>query len=256
LEDLKNNWEAKLIAKYGINVWINDRLDTDIRHAGNVKAAQIKLITFDDHGSGAALADLHFAPLVFEEVEKLQGRKVCQGTDYLALNSDINRFKRLRKTAGRLLVTLGGSDTHGVTLKVVDVIKKRTQSATVVIGPAFEYRDELERIIPDGYQLKDSVPSLIQEFSLHDLAITGGGVTPFEANASGLPCIIVANERFEIPAAKHLHQIGSSVFAGHWSELGEDLLDRKLEIERMSRTGMEQITTGGVRNIYREIRAL
>jgi spore coat polysaccharide biosynthesis predicted glycosyltransferase SpsG len=253
LEDLKSNWESKLIAKYGIQVWINDRLDTDIRHAQNVKAAHIKLVTFDDHGSGAALADLHFAPLVFEDAQKLQGRKVFHGTEYLALNPDINKYKRLRKTADRLLITLGGSDTYGVTLKVVDLIKKRTQSATIVIGPAFEHRDELKKLLPNSYQFKSGVPSLIQEFSLYDIAITGGGVTPFEANASGLPCMIIANEWFEIPAAKYLHQIGSSVFAGHWSELGEGLLDRELDIEKMSRAGMEQITTKGIENIYREI---
>jgi spore coat polysaccharide biosynthesis predicted glycosyltransferase SpsG len=256
VEDFKSNWESKLIAKYGIKVWINDRLDTDIRHAQNVKAAHIKLVTIDDKGSGAALADLHFAPLVFEDAEKLQGRKVFHGSEYLVLNPNISQFKRLRKTSDRLLVTLGGSDTYGVTLKVVELIKKHRNSATVVVGPAFEHRDELERILPKGYQLKKGVPSLIKEFDLHDFAITGGGITPFEANASGLPCIIVANEWFEIPAAKYLHQIGSSVFAGHWSELGEGLLDRDMDIEKMSRAGMKQITINGVENIYREIRTL
>ena len=39
---------------------------------------------------------------------------------------------------------------------------------------------------------------MAEEMSRHDLAVTGGGMTPFEANAAGLPCIVVANETFEI----------------------------------------------------------
>jgi spore coat polysaccharide biosynthesis predicted glycosyltransferase SpsG len=193
---------------------------------------------------------------VFDDARKLQGRRVLCGTEYLALNPAIGRFKRLRKTADRLLISLGGSDTHGVTLKVVELVKKRRQSATVVIGPAFAHREELEKTIPNAYLLKSSVPSLIQEFSLHDIAITGGGVTPFEANASGLPCIIIASEWFEVPIAQHLQRVGSSVFACHWNELDESLLDRELDIEKMSQAGMNHISTNGLENIYKEIRAL
>jgi len=254
--DVMNDWETRLIEKYSVTVWINDRLATDDRHARRIKEAGIKLVTFDDRGSGAALADLHFAPLVFDDAGKLQGRRVLCGTEYLALNPAIGGLKRLRTTAGRLLITLGGSDTHGVTLKVVEWVKKRRPSATVVAGPAFEHDAELEKIIPDGYRFKRCVPSLIKEFSLHDLAITGGGVTPFEANASGLPCIIIANEWPEVSIAQHLQRIGSSVFAGHWSELDERLLDCELDIEKMSRAGMEQITTQGLHNIYRELQTL
>ena len=253
LQDIKSNWELRLIEKYGITVWINDRLDTEIRHAQNVKRARIKLVTFDDKGSGAALADLHFAPLAFEGSEKLMGKAVFHGLDYLVLNREIAKHRRFRTSPDHLLVTLGGSDTYGVTLKVVEWIKKQRKSATVVIGPAFEHRDKLCRILPAGYELKNSVPSLIQEFSFHDLAITGGGVTPFEANASGLPCFIIANEQFEIPAANYLHQIGSSAFVGHWSELREDFLDHTMDIEKMSRIGMEKITLKGIENIHREI---
>jgi spore coat polysaccharide biosynthesis predicted glycosyltransferase SpsG len=256
LADLASGWESTLIEKYDVGVWIDDRRDTDIRHAERVKAAGSKLVTFDDRGSGAELADLHFAPLAFDEAEPLRGKTVRRGVDYLVLNPEIVRFRRLRRSAERLLVTLGGSDTYGVTLKVVEWLRGKRGSATVVTGPGFEGGDRLERALPGGFELKRAVPSLIEEFSRHDLAVTGGGVTPFEANACGLPCIVVANEEFEVPVGRYLARIGSSVFAGHWTRLDETALDRRLDIESMSRAGLDRIPTNGLDNILREIRAL
>ena len=59
LGDFLSNWETRLINKYGVDLWINDRLDTDLRHSQNVKRNGIKLVTFDDRGSGAEFADIH-----------------------------------------------------------------------------------------------------------------------------------------------------------------------------------------------------
>ncbi|MCK4823403.1 glycosyl transferase, partial [bacterium] len=37
LTDLESDWETEAIRKYGIETWINDRLDTDKKHAKNIK---------------------------------------------------------------------------------------------------------------------------------------------------------------------------------------------------------------------------
>ena len=42
LGDFSSNWEAILIAKYGITVWINDRLNTNILHSQRVKQSNTK----------------------------------------------------------------------------------------------------------------------------------------------------------------------------------------------------------------------
>lgn len=257
LSDVQSDWETTIIKQYGITTWINDRLDTDQRHAAHVKKhSRVKLITFDDRGTGAVLADINFAPLLFSGRELLQGKRVLTGTSYLILSKEIDTYKRQRNHLNSIVVTLGGSDTYGVTLQVVSLLKRLNKRATVVVGPSFQHHSELKQIIDEKFTIKKGVPSLIHEYMYHDLAITGGGITPFEANASGLPCIIVANELHEIEIGQYLSEVGSSAFAGYYQVLDENIFRMELNLEAMSKSGLEKIRTDGVENIFKVIKAL
>jgi spore coat polysaccharide biosynthesis predicted glycosyltransferase SpsG len=249
-------WEGRLISRLGITVWVNDRLDTDLRHAERVKQAGALLVTVDDRGSGAQAADLHFAPLIFERTDALGGRKVLHGPNYLVLDAEIARYRRQRTRADRIVVSLGGSDTYGVTLKVLAVLQGLGRPATIHVGPAFDHHAELAKLVTPRYPLLERPASLAQAFGDFDLAITGGGVTPFEANAAGLPCIVVANEAFEVPVGRFLAAQGGCLFAGHHNAIDEMTFAQPLDIPAMSRAGMERITLDGAANVYREIRAL
>jgi spore coat polysaccharide biosynthesis predicted glycosyltransferase SpsG len=256
LNDTLSDWETTIIKQYGITTWINDRLDTDKRHAEHVKKHGVKLVTFDDRGTGAPLADLHFAPLVFSGKELLRGKRILTGIHYLSLNREIEACRRLREHLNSILVTLGGSDTYGVTMQIVALLKRLNKKATVVVGQSFKHQAELEQIIDERYTVKRAVPSLIREYIHHDLAITGGGVTPFEANASGLPCIIVANEPHEIEIGQYLAEVGSSIFAGYYQTLEEKVFSMEYNLKDMSKIGIEKIKTDGVENILREVKSL
>lgn len=249
LEDFTGSWEASLIQQDGITLWLNDRLDTDIRHAEKIKATGIPLVTFDDRGSGAALADLHIAALAFDTQEQLAGAKLLRGADYLILNPQISDYTRLRKQLSSILVTLGGSDTYGVTVRVVRLLREMNLAATIVVGPAFMHMDKLDEVLTDGFILKRGVSSMIEEFYCHDLAITGGGITPFEANASGLPCVVIANELFEIPVGVELQRLGGSLFAGHHESLSLSLFGTDLPLEQMSQAGMGNIGLQGTQRV-------
>lgn len=256
LDSSKQDWQQKLIHQYGINTWVDDRLNTDITHAAQIKECNIALVTFDDRGSGAHLADLNIAALAFDETEVLDGKKVLKGPRYLPLNAEIVRYKRLRNEQNRIVVSMGGSDTYGVTVKVVRLLKAAGRGATVIVGPAFQHEHELNSVIDSSFQLKRALPSLIEEFGHYDLAITGGGITPFEANAAGLPCVVIANEDFEIPVGQGLARLGGAVFAGHHSQIDAHLLTQDLPIKKMSQLGMQQIDLNGTTRILDEIEAL
>lgn len=249
LRDFTGCWEASLIQQDGVSLWLNDRLDTDVRHAEKVKATNTPLVTFDDRGSGALLADLHIAALAFDERERLAGARLLRGADYLILNPQIGDFTRMRKQLSSILVTMGGSDTYGVTVKVVQMLKEMGLAATIVAGPAFMHIDKLNEVLTADYNLKCGVPSMIEEFQHHDLAITGGGITPFEANASGLPCVVVANELFEIPVGNELQRLGGSIFAGHHESLQTPLFRMDMPLMQMSQAGMRNIGLQGTQRV-------
>lgn len=251
-----SGWEQEIIERRGIRLWINDRLNTDAAHAGLVRSAGVPLVTFDDRGTGAALSDLNVAALIFDGIGDLKGARVLQGPDYLILNPEIARFQRLRTSMGALLVTLGGSDTYGVTVSVVRHLAAIGKGATVIVGPAFTHREALARVLTPAFELKCGVPSLIAEFAAHDLAITGGGVTPFEAAASGLPCIVIANEHFEVLVGRALAELGGAVFAGHHETVDWTPFSAALPIEAMSRAGLERIGLAGRQRILDAIETL
>ncbi|MGO9173606.1 MAG: glycosyl transferase [Rhodomicrobium sp.] len=256
LADAASNWEKAAIGRHRVRIWIDDRLDTARRHAENVKACGIPLVTFDDHGQGASLADLHIAALVFEDGESLPGGRVLQGIDYLILNPEIAKYRHLRQVASPLLISLGGADTYGATVRVVEALARRGRCGTVVIGPSFEHHDALREVLTPDFTVKSKVPSLVQEMSQYGLAITGGGITPFEANAAGLPCIVIANELFEIPVGKALERLGGAVFAGHYASFDVSVFDLKLPIEEMSLAAMRSVKLDGVQRVREAIVSL
>jgi spore coat polysaccharide biosynthesis predicted glycosyltransferase SpsG len=256
LTSKKNDWQAGVICKYGIKLWIDDRLNTKVGHTAQVKSCGIPLVTFDDRGSGAKLADLNVVALAFVESEPLEGAKVLRGPRFLVLNREIEHYRRLRVKEGSIVISMGGSDTYGVTVKVVRILKDACRGATVIVGPAFKHDAELLAVMDDRFVLKRGVPSLVEEFSHHEFAITGGGITPFEATASGLPCVIIANEDFEVPVARGLADMGCAVFAGHHTSINEALLAIDLPIQSMSEVALKHIDLLGSKRVADEIEAL
>jgi spore coat polysaccharide biosynthesis predicted glycosyltransferase SpsG len=253
---VQHEWEKQVIREYPIKVWINDRFSTSDDHAKLIKSANCCLVTIDDRGKGANLADIHFSPLMFGDFSEKTNSNLIQGTDYLILNREIDQYKYHRTKGQRLVISMGGSDTYGVTLRVVKILQNLKKSACIIIGPGFQHKNELNKIVSSDFIIKESVSSLIQEFSCYDMAICAGGITPFEANASGLPCLIIASEDFEIPVGQYLEKLGSSLFAGHYTHIQEDLFSQKLNIGSMSSAGLNGLTTKGSENILKKIREI
>jgi len=253
LDDYERDWESAAILEDGIDSWIFDRHRTDIRSAARIKAMGIPLTTLDDRGSGAAVADLHFAALTFEPDEPLRGKRILRGIEYLIIDPEISAHRRLRTSAEKLVVTLGGADTYGVTIKVMNLLSNAGRKATIIVGPAFAHEQDLARESTPDFTIKRNVPSLLQEFAQHDIAITGGGMTPFEANASGLPCIVIANEDFEIPVGRALQELGGALFAGHHSKLDGSLFSLDFSVQSMSKAALERIPIDGVSRIVETV---
>jgi spore coat polysaccharide biosynthesis predicted glycosyltransferase SpsG len=254
LNNFSQNWETALIKKYDLKYWINDRLDTNEKHIKNIQKNSIKVINFDDLGSGAKYSDINICGLTFNN-KNIKGKKVLKGVDYLILNSQINFYKKQRYNLENILVTLGGSDTYAVTIKVLKLLKKYSIKATIHVGPSFKHKEELQKELTTNFKIVDFVPSLIEEFSKYDLAITGGGISPFEANASGLPCMIIANETFEVPNGEFLSSLGSSLYLGFHENIDESKFQdiEKLNLENMSQNGLLKLNTKAVEKIYKEI---
>ncbi|WP_064710833.1 PseG/SpsG family protein [Rhizobium bangladeshense] len=244
-------WEEGVVNPAGLSpIWINDRLNTRRSHSETLKRLGAKLVTFDDRGDGAELADVNICALLFEQTGDLRGKDVRLGVEYMILNPEIAAYRRVRQGLASVLVTLGGADTYGVTVRVAKWLSSKPFPVTIVTGPSFQHMAELQEVVsaavPDRFKLLNQVPSLAAEMYGHDLAITGGGLTPFEACAAGLPCVVIANEPFEIPVGRALEQLGAAFFAGHHSAFDLGVLETAIPIRSMSETAMTKVDLSGV----------
>jgi len=251
-----SGWEKRLALQYGAQVWVNDRLHTDADHARRIKDMGLWLVTFDDLGGGAALADLHVSALAGVRGETPSGVKVLTGLEYLLVSQDIAHFRRQRTECHSRVVTLGGSDTHGVTLMVARWLSIRQQPGTLILGPGFEHEGVLSTIVSDSITVKRSVPSLAAEFAAHDLAITGGGLTAFEATAAGLPTITVANETWEVAHCRYLQGRGCSLFAGRHDAIDFSVFEKAPDVQTMSRVALDTVDVNGVDRVCAELVSL
>lgn len=246
-------WEVSLIARFSPRVWINDRLNTDAEHAGRIKRAGLRLCTFDDTGSGATLADLHVAALANVRGESPAGKRTLIGSDYLIFPPEVAELRRVRMKRKGLIVTLGGSDTHGATISVIEWLNAKATSATILLGPAFEHESAMSSLDTENLIIKRCVPSLLKELAEHDLAITGGGITAFEAAVLGVPTAIIANEPWEVAHARYLQSLGCSVFAGTHDQINLDVLDEIMDFDDMSKAALKSFSPDGANRVVKTL---
>lgn len=255
LRDGPTGWIAERVRADGIRVWIDDTFETSLAHAKGVQAAGVRRVTFNDRGEGAELADLHVCAVQLGEASEPRGRKVLAGLEYLVLDPEVARQRRQRTEMRSIVVSMGGSDTYGLTVEVVRALAARGRTATVILGPGFVHERELAEVAC-GFEIKRHLASLPPEFARHDLAITAGGMTPFEANAAGLPCIVIGAEAWEERAGRMLAELGTCIYAGPRGRIDFSALDCELPVRRMSETALAKVPADGAARVAAEIAAL
>ena len=254
----ENNWEEDFLRFHSdIKIWINDRLNTRYHHAKLIKKFGLSLVTFDDRGSGSRFSDLNVAALAFDNNENCHGAEVLKGHKYLIVDPIINNFKKIRSEKKSLIVTIGGSDTWGITPYIMENLLKLNQEAKIILGPAFQHFHEVKKIqyaAPKGFFcIKHNVPSLIKEMNSSHIAITSGGTTPFQANAMGLPCIVIATESFEIEVGKYLEKLGCNIYGGYKKDLNITSMKLDFAIEEFSRKALEKVDSKGIERVIKHI---
>ena len=248
----KTNFK-NLVNKYSVKIWINDKLETN-KFEGQKISSLVPFVTFDDWGKGSRFAKLNISPLYFGK-KKLSGKKVFTGIKYLPLKKETFKYARTRKKINKILISMGGSDTYNVTLKILDYLKKKNITSTVICGPASKLNNAIKKYKKD-FKIKYNVKNIFKEFSDHDILICGGGMTPFEAASTGLPSIVIASEPFEIPVCKKLQKIGISKFIGYRKKINFKKIDLNLDIKKMSNICINRIKMHGLKNIKKNIDSL
>jgi spore coat polysaccharide biosynthesis predicted glycosyltransferase SpsG len=200
-----------IVDTWGLDVVVLDRLDTDRQDVAWFLEKNTRVVTFEDQGSGAALADAVISDM-YPVGRKIRGREYV-GPDYAVLRPEFLavRPRPIQPDVERVLVTFGGTDPAHLTEKFTPLLTG-------------DY--ELRVIVPPGRTLADlpahavivDEPHMAYEMSAADLVVTSAGRTLYEAAACRTPAVSLSQNHRE---ARHLHRGRAAVYMGDGREVSE-----------------------------------
>jgi spore coat polysaccharide biosynthesis predicted glycosyltransferase SpsG/CMP-N-acetylneuraminic acid synthetase len=185
-----------------------------------------------------ALDDLetteHYAQVIVsvmkEERETPEG--FYGGPAYAILREHFRgREKHLRERPELVLLSFGGSDPQGLTLKAARALQGLEPSIEVVAvaGPAFSYRREFEAFmkanekgLPRKVPLINEAGGHIAELMLEaDLVVGSGGMSVYELAALGTPGIVLGQNAREEKRMREFARHGTVEYLGLGPEVEE-----------------------------------
>lgn len=156
------------------------------------------------------------------------GPKVFGGSAYFPLDVRGSRtIPPLRGRPRQVLLTLGGSDPTEASLRLAPTLAG-TRS-TVVIGPGFRHRDELLRMAATaGLEAAVAPDGLRELLVMHQLVISAGGDTLFEAAAAGTPALVAWTNPSEEAQGMAFALRGTARVLGRGADVDVDTVAREV----------------------------
>ncbi|HHY37356.1 MAG TPA: NTP transferase domain-containing protein [Clostridia bacterium] len=185
---------------------INDILDTEASYIRALRGDDERVvISFEDLGSGASETTLTINDLYEYSVpvaNQLYGwQYVCLRDEFL-----LAPVRPFNPKAENLLITFGGTDPSGLTLKALSAafkVLEPHQSITVVVGPGNRNLNRICDRVAQGslthpnVSLLTDVPRMSDVMIKADLALTSNGRTVFELACCRVPMITMSQNSRE-----------------------------------------------------------
>lgn len=169
---------------------------------------------------------------------RAEGFAVYAGPAYLPLSAEYARLRNVRRhfSGGiqRVVVTMGGVDRTGATLRIVEALSDWTSKAErhVVVGAAFARVAELDRllqIVAGRWQVHRGLPLLAELLAEADAAITAGGNTLHELACVGTPALILYEDPHEAEQGRAFAAQGFGVCPGAGADVPADEIRQSLD---------------------------
>ncbi|MDP8213180.1 MAG: hypothetical protein P9X22_07845 [Candidatus Zapsychrus exili] len=174
--------------------------------------------------------------------EDFKQKKTCAsnyliGPKYFIFHSQYSCLKKdkrnIRKVAKKILVTFGGSDPSGTTMKVLRAISKiedRNLHIRIAVGACFpkSLRSRIERFRDSNVRHKidvlDSPASLFKHMLWCDIAITNSGLTKYELALTGTPSLQISLNEDHTVVNMPFKKNGSTKHMGVDCDISSDLI--------------------------------
>ncbi|MFZ2471524.1 MAG: glycosyltransferase [Methanothrix sp.] len=235
---------------------IRDDLPINAVSALNEKG--IVIATIDDPSERRLLADLAFYPPV-PQVLRMDwtgfSGKLYSGWKWVILRREFSHpIRRERHENPVILVTMGGSDPYGLTLKAVkalDMLDGDFESL-VLLGPGFLRQDELNGIVSKArhkFHLLSGVKNIPDLMSQADIALGSFGVTAYELAAMGVPGIFMCLTQDHVESASFFVESGMGECVGLHDHVSAEMLSSAIRRLMKNRSRWEEMSTACTKHV-------
>jgi spore coat polysaccharide biosynthesis predicted glycosyltransferase SpsG len=262
-----------LLKKNNFSTCITNIRSIPLNLMKTIKQQRIKSIVIDELGNKPIIADVLINGAVVEEWHKYfypeKKPKTYFGPIYMPLGEGFLKYhNKEKKITGTFLVSMGGVDRSGTTLKLVKALKIFSGTKKkIVIGPGFYHKKELNEIkteLDKSFELLHDVNGLSDLIYESDIVFSAGGNTLHEASCIGTPAIVLWEDRHEKEQAEWFAKKGVAINLGSGSDIKEEkviettdiLLKNPIRWEKMSGKGKELIDGKGTERISNIINQL
>ncbi len=192
----------------GVSVVVFDLLTVDPGEVEAVRSAGIKAVILNSSPCPGAEADVivssGLSPIDRPAVRRGSAGVCYEGPKYIVLDPSYDHVDPIdiRRSIDTVVVSMGGSDPTGLTMRIIGALKQGGIDANlvVVLGPGCTAREQVEcslRGYKGQWSLVSGAATLAPILSRADLAILAGGRTTFEAAFLGVPGIVVPSIQHE-----------------------------------------------------------
>ena len=263
---------VEAIQEYSPNIVVNDRpfLEKNYLEAlARLGASTVNLVdTLEDIEKPAEITSMIIATM---RVDQLELEDYYAGPEFAILRESFaGRAKPVRADARQVVISFGGSDPQGLTLKVLRsldaLIRTRLElGVKAILGPAFSYGQELRELLPKlHYQpiLLENVEHMAEILSDADLVFCAGGMTVYEIAALRVPGIVMCQNTREVRRMEHFSRSGSVEHLGLGTEVedkritqaAEALLANETRRRAMSESGGKLVDARGAQRVAEVVR--
>ena len=195
----------KTILELKPDILINDILNTNEKFILTLKKQGIKIVNFEDLGSGAKYANIVFNELY--ETPILEYKNILWGSDWYFLRDEFDGAEQnnFEENVKNVLITFGGTDQHNLTLislkAIYPFIQEKNINVQIICGGGYLYKEELNNYLKESeyknIEVNYQTAIISKKMENIQLAITSNGRTVYELAHMHIPSIVISQHERE-----------------------------------------------------------
>lgn len=185
---------------WNADIVVNDCLDSEYQYMEQLHKVVRRIVTFEDLGKGAELADVVINALYDVEDAKIN-HSFC-GEKYICLRDEfqLGTLGKYNQEVKNILVMFGGTDPSNLTEKIYNIAKLNKEKFSnikfnFILGSG--YINNGIDDVRDYIKVYTDVKRVSDFMRIADLAFTSQGRTVYELASMGVPAIVLAQNKRE-----------------------------------------------------------